>query len=55
MVAVVLSVLGRCGVTMRTFLIAGPSPNLPLREDFLVDWVSDPSSLRVGVLVELVV
>ena len=38
---------------MRTFLIADPSPNLPLREVFLVDWASDPSSLRVGALVEL--
>ena len=46
--------LWRHSRAVRTFLIADPSPNLPLREVFLVEWVSDPSSLRVGALVELV-
>ena len=43
--------LWRHSRAMKTFLIADPSRKFASSRGIFVDWVSDPSSLRVGALV----
>ena len=45
--------LWRHSRAMRAFLIADPSQTFAFSRGLFVDWVSDPSSLRVGTLVVL--